>query len=324
MMLKLSAAAVAMCCAMAVAGPGAACASKDASACAGQAKTVANEAKGDCPLSCDGAKGAAMTSVSNEAKGDCARACESASLQKVANEPKGECPLQCDGAKGAAVQSVAYAGPEGGACDKSACAEGEKDCAQACNEPCKLECSAPAMTFKVGDETMACGETAKKVAAEHHGAVHYVVNGDEYSDEAEARAAHMAAMERYLDSLTHVSYSVGGEHLECPMSAASACEKTGAKMQYQVGPMVFDSADEAIKAAAMARGALQQVAMSYEVEGKATQCSMEAKTMAESCASKSMTYVVNGHKTECAETAKYMLTEAKVHAAVGAIQKLMS
>jgi len=310
-MMKLTAAALALCSSMAFACPGTACSTTDtaktASASTASVQTVAYGPKGECPLGCDGAK---------------------AEAQAVAAPAKGECPMGCEGAKGAPAdaQSVAFNAPEGVTCDKSACTGDAMDCAAsgACNKPCKLSCQAPAMTFKVGDETTTCPETAKTMASEHHAQVHYVVAGAEYADETQARAAHLSAMNQYLDSLTHVSYSVAGEHMECPMSAAAACEKSGQAMQYQVGPMVFDNADEAIRAAALARAALQQVAMTYEVEGKPTECSTEAKSMAASCASKSMTFVVNGQKTQCEETAKYMLTQAQVAAAVGAIQKMMS
>lgn len=306
MMMKLTAAALAMCCSFAMACPGT-CSSAEAKAGAGEAKvqTVANES--ECALHCSGAQ---------------------AAVQTVAMETKPECPLGCDGSKGeatsAAMTKVAHAAPEGEACDKAACAAGDKSCSGTCNKPCKLACSAPAITYKVGDETTTCPETAKTMAAEHHADVRYVVAGAEYADAAQAKAAHLAAMEQYVGSLTRVAYNVGGECMDCPMSAKTACEKSGKAMQYQVGPMIFETEDQAKQAAAAARAALEQVAMTYEVEGQLTQCSVEAKTMAESCASKSMTYVVNGQKTQCEETAKYMLTEAKMQAAIGAIQKAMS
>lgn len=285
--------------------------------CEGEAKvsTVANEAK-----ACDMAKACDLAKVCDEAK-----ACDgSAKVTTVAAEPKGSCEAACPMMGGAAVQTVALKADEKaaktGPCAEKACT----DMAE-CEPKCKTECATtslvsamPVMMYQVGEKTMACSMTAEGNACSAN-PVKYVVNNVAYETKAEATAAHIAAMEAYLDSLTHVSYNVGGETMDCPVGAAKACEKAGKAMAYQVGPLTFATAEEAVKAAAMARAAMRHVAMTYEVEGQATACSMQAKSMASACSTKSVKYVVNGKKTACETSAAAMLVQARCEAATQAI-----
>jgi phosphopantothenate synthetase len=119
--------------------------------------------------------------------------------------------------------------------------------------------------------------------------------------------------------MTRVSFVVGDEKIDCPMTAGQMCEKTGQAMKYRVGPAVFDSAEEAVKAAAMAYGMAQSVAMSYEVDGKATTCS---KTAAKMCNGKAgaMTYVVGQTKTRCNVQADHVLASERVSKALEALE----
>lgn len=103
------------------------------------------------------------------------------------------------------------------------------------------------------------------------------------------------------------------------MTAGQMCEKTGQAMKYRVGPAVFDSAEEAVKAAAMAYSMARSVAMSYEVDGKTTTCS---KTAAKMCNGKAeaMTYVVGETKTHCNVQADHMLASERVSKALEALE----
>ena len=226
-----------------------------------------------------------------------------AAMQKVSNETKGDCSKGCE-LGGASVQKVSLDGA-------------------ACSGVCPLEAAMPVMLMKVGNETTSCSMTAEKMCEKTGAKMAYVVNGAEYDCPVKAKAAQQQAMAAYLDSLTHVSYSVGGECMECPMSASMACEKSGQALKYRVGPMEFDDAADAVRAAAMARGMVQQVAMTYEVAGEKTGCSVQAGEMA-AAQSGSIVYVVNEKKTECSETAECNLTEAKVMAAIAGIRQAVS
>lgn len=265
-------------------------------------QTVSNETKGDCEKSCDGA---AVQTVSNDS--DCAKSCDGAAVQTVANESKGDCSSakSCD-VSGAAVQTVAYG-------------DGEQ-----CSKACPLEAAMPVMLMKVGNETTQCSVMAKDMCDKSGSKMSYVVNDKEYECSVMAKEAHHVAMKDMLASMTHVSFNVDGNHTECPVGAKIACKTSGEAMKYQVGTVVFDSAEEAIQAAAMARAAISQVAMSYEVAGEATHCSTAAEDMASTCSSKSVTYVVNDKKTECSKSAEFNLVEAQLMAAIDGVRKSMS
>lgn len=223
----------------------------------------------------------------------CATACptEGASIQTVAGEP-GTCSTQAAGA----CQT---------ACDASA-----------------MAAAIPAMNYKVGDEVMTCPVSASQAAEAHHTAMHYLVSGVAFENQYEAMEAHTAALNDFVDGATRVSFDVNGEKVCCPVMAADKCAATGATMRYRVGPATFDSAEEAVRAAAMAYGAAQTVAMTYAVGDETTTCSASAGAMAQSCSGK-VEYVVNGERTACAMTAAHMLAEARAQAAVQALTAQM-
>lgn len=303
-MTKMTLAALAMCCTTALG----ACPESEGKADVQevQIQKVSNDTKSDCAVACDGKS--AVQTVANETKSDCTKSCDGsgAAVQQVSNETKSDCSKSCDGAAQSVTQTVAYGGGD------------------ECSKACPLETAMPVMLMKVGNEKTACTETASKMCDKTGATMSYVVNDAEFHCPVEAKEAHETAMVAYLDSLTHVSYSVGGECMECPVGAAMACEKSGEAMKYRVGPVVFDKAEDAVRAAAMARGMAQQVAMTYEVAGEATSCSMHANEMASTCESKNVAYVINGKTTECSKTAEYNLTEAKLMAAINGIRQSVS
>ncbi len=316
MTTKAMLAALAMCCTTAMG-----CPESEKS----KVQTVSNETKTECVTTCDEAKsdcatacdGAAVQTVSNE--GDCAKSCDGASVQTVA-ETKSDCAKACDGA---AVQTVSNEGDCAKSCDGAAVqtvAYGDGDCSKAC----PLEAAMPVMLMKVGNETTQCSVMAEKMCDKSGSTMTYVVNDKEYHCSVEAKEAHYAAMKDMLASMTHVSFNVGGKHTECPVGAKVACEGSGEAMNYQVGTVVFDCPAEAIQAAAMARAAISQVAMTYEVAGEKTDCSAKACDMASTCESKSVTYVVNDKKTECEKSAQFNLVEAQLMAAIDGVRKSMS
>lgn len=248
--------------------------------------------------SCDGAA-AVITNVAlpADAKDDCASACDSG---------KAECET------GAAITNVAMTADE-------------TECASACPSTKTaniLAASMPAMSYRVGDADTNCSYSAQTMASEHGKPMHYVVSNVAYETEGEAKVAHEAAMMTYADSLTRVVYNVNGETMNCAYSAAKACESAcSSEVKYQVGPVIFDNAEDAIRAAATAHSAMQSVAMTYAVNGETTHCSTDAANKASSCSSP-VEYVVNGESTSCKKSAGYMLTRERVAAAMSAVQEV--
>lgn len=282
-----------------------------------QSVAMKTEAKADCPLACSGEKTAAVTSVAakTEAK-DCSTPCSDAKVTNVAMTAEAkDCATACSGEKAAAVTNVAMTTEA-------------KDCSNPCSEEKMAACSGdkagfavPSMAFRVGDTDVACPVSAKAMAAEHKADMGFVVQGVAYQTEAEAKVAHMVAMKNFTESLTRVSLVVNGETVECAEKAAAckdACEST--TVQYQVGPVMFDSAEDAVRAAAAAHAAMTSVKMSYAVNGEATNCSVDAKAKSTACGSP-VEFVVNGAKTACTKTADYLLTQERMAAAVAAMQK---
>jgi len=314
-------------------------------------------AQSDCPLECSKAKeGAAITQVADEAKNctaeqkaqcaekaaECAakaQACggaEGAAITQVANEAKNctaeqkaqcaEKAQACSGAEGAAAITLAATTTAGPGC--GGCADGDADCGKCANKASCTEAqqvsfeswrkTIPVMGYSVGEKTTTCSKSAAAMASECDSEVAYVVNGQKFESQADAMAAHTAALNSHLDSMTRVSFVVAGEDTMCPATAGAMCEKTGQAMQYRVGPAVFDSAEKAVKAAAMAYGMSHSVAMSYEVDGEATTCSKSAAKMSESCG-KGMTYVVGSTKTGCDVQSANLLANERLVKALDAI-----
>jgi hypothetical protein len=332
---------------------------KAASHCSGatvENVALASDAKG-CATPCSDEKAAIQNvALTTEAK-DCSTPCsgetagQKTAVQSVAmkTEAKADCPLGCSGEMTAAVTSVA-AKTDAKDCS-TPCSAKASDCsgdkaavtsvamtteAKDCSTPCAIACetqtasacsgdtagfAVPSMAFRVGDTDMSCPASAKAMAAEHKADMGFVVQGVAYTTEAEAKVAHMVAMQRFTESLTRVSLVVNGETVECAEKAAAcktACDST--KIQYQVGPVMFDNAEDAVRAAAAAHAAMQSVKMSYAVNGQATACSVDAKAKSTSCGSP-VEFVVNGAKTACTKTADYLLTQERMAAAVAAMQK---
>jgi len=243
------------------------------------------------------------------------KACDTAgaNVTNVAlTEKSDDCSKSCD-SKTAAITNVALTSG-----DESNCATAFSTAKTAS----VLAASMPAMSYRVGETDTHCSMSAQTMASEHDKPVHFVVSSVAYETEGEAKAAHEAAMTAYADSLTRVVYNIKGETMTCATSAAKACESAcSTEVKYQVGPVIFDNAEDAVRAAAMAYSAMQSVAMTYEVAGEATHCSTDAANKASSCSSP-VEYVVNGAHTTCSKTAGYMLTRERMAAAMNAVQEV--
>lgn len=235
------------------------------------------------------------------------------------------CPLQ-SGAQ-ATAQTVSYTQDAKDCADKAAACATKAECADMAKADCEKACDKsavsfakfiPAMGYKVGDEKSCCPKMAGEMAQKNGGTVHFVVDGREYASRAEAIVAHQKQLQNFLVELTRVQYAVDGECVPCP-EAAMACESK--KIQYKVGPALFDSAEEAVRASVMAWNAARQVKAEYTVAGEKTACVKTAGAMAEK-ANCSVEYVVNGKKTNCTTEAGYLETMASVESALKAIEQV--
>lgn len=246
--------------------------------------------------------------------------CRDANTDTVSDEAKSadacatECAASCEsGCEQAAVTAVAGAGDD---CS-STC-----DAAATCSGAASVSFASyiPAMTYKVGDESMTCSKMAGSMAKEHNTHLHYVVNGVEYDSHTEAMTAHAKQLQGMMMDLVRVQYAVNGECVACPDTAkemAASCESK--TLQYRVGPAIFDNADDAIKASMMAYSAAMSTTMEYAVGDATTTCAVSASEMAKA-ADCSVEYVVNGQRTGCKTSAGYMKTLASVQNALKALE----
>lgn len=148
----------------------------------------------------------------------------------------------------AAVLALCLAGPLS-ACDKEAkltVAGAEKTgCCKA-----KLHAAVaqvmktlPTMTYKVADKETNCPEEAAKLAGAE-GKIQYVVAQKSYDNESEAVSALAEALEKEVESLKTVQYTVGEQRFGCPMAAKSAC-KDGQQVKYRLAGFEFNSMEKA-------------------------------------------------------------------------------
>ncbi len=304
---------------------------------ADEAKSCSTEKKAECSTKA----GAAITQVSAKVDGcspekmaeckakgkECAEKAGAAITQVSAKadgcspEKMAECKAkgkECAEKAGAAITQVS-AKAEGCSPEKKAsCDKGDRISFESWQSK-----AMPVMGYSVGEKTTTCSKTAKAMASESGSTMGYVVNGRSYESKMDALAAHTAQLNSTLESMTRVSFVVGDKDIECPMSASAACEKTDQAMRYRVGPAVFDSAEEAVRAAAMAYGMSKSVAMTYEVDGQTTTCSKSASAMSESCG-KGMKFVVGGATTKCDVQADNLLASERVSKALAALEMATS
>jgi hypothetical protein len=316
-MVRTLIATMAFAASMAVACPTCGCQDSKTTEVSSKTAECATECASSCESTCDKTAAATMA-VADTKSGSCCSE-NAAATMAVADTKSGEsCSTTCSG--DAATMTVAG---ENKACS-SECAP---ECVTACKGGKALVSFAsymPAMTYKVGDESMACSKMAGAMAKEHNTHMHYVVKGVEYDDKAKAMTAHAKQLEGMMMDLVRVQYAVNGECVACPDSAkemAASCETK--KLQYRVGPATFDNAEDAIKASIMAYNAAMSTKMEYAVNGMTTTCSVTASDMAKSnnC---SVEYVVNGQRTNCKTSAGYMKTLASVRNALKALETATS
>lgn len=227
---------------------------------------------------------------------------EKMTVQKAS--AKASCAATCDKAKPVKMASAG-------------CGSG-----QGCNPADCWAASCPKLQYAVAGETLCCPKNAEILAKAHETKVKYVVAGQTYCDRDEAMTTLAKLLIERLDQMTHVTYVVGDESVQCGMSAAKMAKAHGTDVRYRVASFVFDDKSQAEQAAKLAREAAQNVKMVSVVDGKEYCCSKTAAKVA-SDSGKNCEYKVAGKKdgTCCKQTAEIELVQAKVEAATKAMQQ---
>jgi len=176
--------------------------------------------------------------------------------------------------------------------------EGCTECATMTAAMAKL----PKMTYKVGDESTCCNESATALAKEHAQPIHFVVAEKSYEDKTKAYTALVSHTEEFVNQFVtpHKCETSGQTTLA---GHSCACPVTSAKY-----------ADE-VKAAVTA------VTMTYKVGKESCGCPTQAADMASKTEGAKVEYVVGEQCTSCEMTARMNLAQAKYKAAVAAITK---
>ncbi len=200
---------------------------------------------------------------------------------------------------------------------------------------------APKMVYKVGDESTCCEKTAGEMAKKAEKQIVYVVAGKDYADKNEAMTAYRDALETYVDGMATVRFAVGSETMSCPVSAEAAAKEKNTKVTYRVASMSFENKDEAEKAAKAATEAAEAVSMKMVVDGKEVKCDKAGekgccakgeKTAGATChkdakdaktAEKGQPseFIVGDYTTKCPVDARVHLAQARIEAALKALEK---
>ncbi|MHB0954859.1 MAG: hypothetical protein ACYC0X_00625 [Pirellulaceae bacterium] len=159
----------------------------------------------------------------------------------------------------------------------------------------------PQMAFAVGEEKTCCPKTAAELAQKANTAVHYVVCDKTYDCESEATLALVEATEKFVAAYAEPKVcNESGKVTVCGKELC--CEGTAAQT------------------AAVAKAAMDEVAMTYMVGEKECHCPVEAEKLAKDSGDPTV-FVVAGESTACNLTARLNLARAKYKAAVVAVMR---
>lgn len=261
----------------------------------------------------------AQAQAAGQTKDCCAEKLAAPAAQTVAMQTAEKAGSCCPekGAEGAA-QQVALAA-EGKSC-QTQCSEAGQVIGS-CSTGAAALVDLPAMQRKVGDEVVGCPVKAGELAQASGQPVMFLVGQQTFADEAVASRAYAAELTSYLDKATRVTFSVDGECVACPEAASQACSE-GKAMKYRVAGRDFESAEAAVRAAAIAWAASRQVQMNYAVNGEcAGSCPETAKAKSVASA-QPVVYRVGDRETKCDVQASVMLAIARIEAAATAVQAL--
>ena len=157
----------------------------------------------------------------------------------------------------------------------------------------------PQMTYKIGEESTCCSESAAKLAKQHSLPIHYVVGKSTFEKKDEAYTSLVSETETFVKDFitpckceTSGSTKIAGESCQCSVMAGEKAE--------------------------LVKSAVEKVNMSYLVGEKTCSCPHEADALAKSSEAEKQ-FVVGEEKTCCEKTARLNLARAKYKAAVEAL-----
>jgi hypothetical protein len=280
--------------AAATAGDSHAC-TQDCPNCTAEKKCGGAGCGAACTKNCESCPAAATAQADGKSCAKECAACAAGTCDGVAcKKDGGSCP-----AAGATTETAATA-CAGGACATAACGG-------ACGKDCK-DCpitaamaALPQMTFVVGEEKTGCPKAAAELAQKANASIHYMVCDKSYDAESDAKLALVEATEQFVAAYAE----------------PKACQETG---KVTVCGKELCCEVTAAQTAALAKAAMDKVAMTYMVGEKECNCPVEAEKLAKKSGDPTV-YVVAGESTACNVTARLNLARAKYKAAVVAIMQ---
>jgi enamine deaminase RidA (YjgF/YER057c/UK114 family) len=213
--------------------------------------------------------------------------------------------------------------------DKSACTGGCGSAKLACDKSKfagqvqAVFTSLPSVKYRVGDQTVACGESAKKMAADAGKPIQYVVGDQVFENRHDAMARLAGLLEAEAEAMQSVQYSVGGECSRCPMTAKSMADKANKPIRYRVAGVDFADKDMAEKAVQLVKDAAAGVKLSYKVGEKSFCCDKMAGAEAKKV-SAPVHYVVGESEVADDAEAQVVLVNERIRTMVEAAASLMS
>ncbi|MEM7456658.1 MAG: hypothetical protein AAF456_20100, partial [Planctomycetota bacterium] len=156
----------------------------------------------------------------------------------------------------------------------------------------------PKMTYRIGEESTCCGESAAAMASESGAPIHFVVAENVYESKEEAYTALVTSTEEMVNAfVTPATCETSG----CTTIAGKSC---GCAVEAQNRTELVNTAVNAIQ-------------MTYTVGGEEACCPGSASALAET-SGEPIHYVVNGEETACEMSARLALAHARYKAAVQA------
>lgn len=173
----------------------------------------------------------------------------------------------------------------------------------------------PAIAYRVGDKETPCLKEAQSLAGKE-GEIAYLLSDKSYDDRTEAVKALTAILNERTDELLTVRMRVGDKSFYCPMSAKQVAKDSGSQVRFVALARSFEEKADADKAVAQARETLKKVALTYNVDGAPTKCSMTASKCAKD--GKKVEYVLGDESTCCPVEAQMFLARARLLALINA------
>ena len=159
----------------------------------------------------------------------------------------------------------------------------------------------PQMIFVVGEEKTGCPKAAAELAQKSSAPIHYAVGDKSFDNESDAKLALVEATEQFVAAFAE----------------PKVCKESG---KVSIAGKELCCENVAAQTAAVAKAAMDKVAMTYLVGEKECHCPVEAEKLAKDSGDPTI-FVVAGESTGCNVTARLNLARAKYKAAVMALMQ---